>query len=104
VLDLNTEENVAKMRADISQLEHPKLIASPPTPLQSPDSVVDRQGVCTLCWIVPNTDIVAVLGTECCFMFVYNGMLCTLSRNAYLAELLRADEGEEEMTLEWTYV
>jgi len=25
-----------------------------------------------------------------------------LSRNAYLAELLQADEVEEEMTLEWT--
>ena len=26
----------------------------------------------------PPTDIVALLGTECCFMFVYNGMFCTL--------------------------
>jgi len=52
---------------------------------------------------VPNTDIVALLGTEWSCMFVYNGMLCTLSRNVYLAELLRADKGEEEMTLERLY-
>jgi len=30
VLDLNTEEIFAKMRADVSQLEHPQLFASPP--------------------------------------------------------------------------
>ena len=66
------------MRADVSQLEHPQLIVCPPPPLERQHSVVDRQGVCTLCWVDPNTDVVAVLGTECCIMFVYNGMLCNL--------------------------
>jgi len=41
-------------------------------------SDVDCQGVCTLCEVDPNTDIAADLGTECCIMFVYNGMLCNL--------------------------
>jgi len=65
------------MRADLSQLEHP-LIASPPPPSQWPHSVVDRQHVCTLCWVEPNKEIILVLGTECYLMFVCNGMLCTL--------------------------
>ena len=49
VFGLYTEENVSKMRADLSQLEHPHVIASPPSPSQRPVSVLDRQGVCTLC-------------------------------------------------------
>jgi len=62
---LDRTGNVVKMSADVSQLEQPQLIVSPPPPSQRLDSVVDRQGVCTLCWMVPNTDIVAVLGIEC---------------------------------------
>ena len=37
----------------------------------------DCLGVCTLCWVAPNTGIVAFLCIECCFMFVFNGMSCT---------------------------
>jgi len=61
----------------------PQIIASPPAPTpsrgglnQRQDSILSvRQGVC---WIVQSTNIVAVLFTECCLMFLYNGMLCTL--------------------------
>ena len=55
------------------------MIVCPPPPSEQL-SVVDRQGICILCWIDPNrdTDVVTVLGTECCIMFVYNGMLCNL--------------------------
>ena len=80
VLGFYIEGNVSKMRADLSQLEHP-LIASPPPPSQWPHSVVDRQHVCTLCWVEPNKEIILVLGTECYLMFVCNGMLCTLQNN-----------------------
>jgi len=71
---------VAEMRADVSQLEHSQLIASPPPPWQRPDSVVDHEGVytVTVSWVEPNTDIVVVLGTEWSCMFMYNGMLCNL--------------------------
>ena len=77
-LGLCTEQNVAKMRVDVFQLEHFHVIISPPLPTQRPDSVVDREGVCTLCWIEPNTDIVTVLGGEWSCMFMYNGILCYL--------------------------
>jgi len=77
-LGLYTEQNVSKMRADVSQLEHPHVIVSPPLPSKRPDSVVDREGVCTLCWVEPKTDIVAVLGTEWSCMFMYDGTLCNL--------------------------
>jgi len=62
--------------AAMSKLGH--IIASPPLPTQRPDSVGDREGVCTLCWIEPNTDIVTVPGTEWSCMFMYNGILCNL--------------------------
>jgi len=45
VLVFHNEDSVSKMRADVSQLEHPQIIASPPPPSQRPDSVVDCQGV-----------------------------------------------------------
>jgi len=48
-LGLCTEQNVAKMPADVSQLEHPHVMISPPLPTRRPDSVVDCEGVCTLC-------------------------------------------------------
>jgi len=70
--------DVSWMRADVSQLEHPQIVTSPPLPTQRPDSVVDCQGVCTLSWVEPNTDIAAVLGTEWSCMFLYNGILCNL--------------------------
>jgi len=75
---LCTEQNVSRMRADVSQLEHPHVMVSPPLPTQRPDLVVDRKGVCTLSWAEPNIDIVAVLGTEWSCMFIYNGILCNL--------------------------
>ena len=66
------------MRADVSQLEHPHVMVSPPLPTQRPDSVVDREGVCTLSWVEQNINIVAVLDTEWSCMLVYNGILCNL--------------------------
>jgi len=43
VLGLYNEENVSKMRSDVSQLEHPQIITSSPSKLKVTDTVVDIQ-------------------------------------------------------------